>query len=282
LFVHRLSAMIPVIQSGIKPPHVFFDLDDVEHTVKLREARLRSFSIGKMAALAHLPAILRFEQRGVEWAQRSFVCSEQDRRHLGHFVDSSKIKAIQNAVDMPASVVGTSDTASILFLGDLKHGPNRIGAERLIKQIWPLIQAKRPDARLIVAGPGPESLPSFHLARPNVEFTGFVEDLHALYSRVCLVVCPLVTGGGTRIKLIEAASFCKPIVSTNVGAENLGLQDGAEVILRDTDAGIAEACVELLANPFKCETLGKAAYQKVEAVYSRPRVEHEIMKAFCE
>lgn len=280
LFVHRLSAMIPILQCGIKPPCVLFDLDDVEHTVKLREAALRSFSAGKVASMAHLPAILRAERQGIAWAQKTFVCSEQDRLHLARFADGEKITTIPNAVDMPPPSFGVHDSPSILFLGDLKHGPNREGVERLIGRIWPLIRAKRPDARLIVAGPGSEALPVLAQGQGGIEFAGFVEDLPALYHRTRIVVCPLVTGGGTRIKLIEAASFGKPMVSTQIGAENLGLRDGQEIMIRDTDEGLAEACLQLLSDANACEKLSRAAYAKVSAVYSRPRVEQQILGHF--
>ena len=90
-----------------------------------------------------------------------------------------------------------------------------------------------PDARLIVAGNKPERIPSFAQRPAGVEFTGFVSELEMLYRRAAIVCCPILSGGGTRIKILEAAAHGKAVVSTVVGAEGLELRDGVEIALRD-------------------------------------------------
>ena len=82
------------------------------------------------------------------------------------------------------------------------------------RDVWPLIRKACPEARLIIAGNKPERIPSFASHPPGVEFTGFVEDLGQLYQRVGIVCCSILSGGGTRLKILEAAAYGKAIVST--------------------------------------------------------------------
>lgn len=126
-----------------------------------------------------------------------------------------------------------------------------------------------PEARLLIAGPNPELIPEFALNPANVEFTGFVESLHSLYKRSRVACCPILAGGGTRIKIIEAAAYAKPIVATTIGAEGLDFVNGQEIFLRDNAAGFAEACVKLLRDEELGKKLGLAARIKVASLYDK-------------
>src|SRR5262249_58268080 len=100
------------------------------------------------------------------------------------------------------------------------------------------------------------SVPSYKSAPKNVEFTGLVGDLEALYRRTRLVCCPLRNGGGTRLKLIEAAGYGKAMVSTTVGAEGLSFADEKENLIPDDGTRISEACVPLLKDGGLCARRG--------------------------
>jgi glycosyltransferase involved in cell wall biosynthesis len=168
-------------------------------------------------------------------------------------------------------------------LATYAYAPNITAADFLIRDVWPLVRADCPDAQLIIAGNKPERIPSFASHPAGVEFTGFVHDLAPLYRRVRIVCCPILSGGGTRLKILEAAAYGKAIVSTTVGAEGLDLQDGRELILRDGGLAFARACVELLRDPTRCEMLGVAARETVSRSYDRKqivaRIKDEIKQA---
>jgi glycosyltransferase involved in cell wall biosynthesis len=145
-------------------------------------------------------------------------------------------------------------------------------AEHLIDHIWPLVALQVPGARLLIAGGKPERVRQ-HAAPPErVEFLGFVDDLSALYARAAVVCCPLLTGAGTRIKIIEAAAHGKAIVSTTLGAEGLQFRDGSEILLRDGAENFARACVHMLQDPATRETMGSAARVQARLQYDRTAV----------
>jgi len=143
-----------------------------------------------------------------------------------------------------------------------------------------LLQQKIPKANLIIAGNPPEKIPSYGQCIPGVRFTGFVEDLDGLYRKSRVVCAPILWGGGTRFKIIEAASYCKPIVSTLIGAEGLEMQDGFGIFLRDTPKTFAEKCIQLLSDHEFCERMGAAARAAIIDKYDQKKIRPMIQEYF--
>ncbi len=204
----------------------------------------------------------------IKLADAAFVCSEEDRRYLQRIGMARGVEVVPNGLPVPLSPAPRCPDPTVLFLGTYGYKPNSDAAHRLITQIFPLIRRQVPEARLIIAVVLPERIASFRSAPPGVEFTGFVPDLAALYAESRVVACPMIVGGGTRIKLVEAASYGRPMVSTRIGAEGLAFDDGREIVLRDDDADFAAACVELLLDDAACARLGLAARAKMQVTYA--------------
>jgi glycosyltransferase involved in cell wall biosynthesis len=275
VFVFRLGAMAAVLRSRIYLPRMFFDVDDVEYRVRMRTALERPIWPGKLVYCSHAPAMLAAEWRGARRSKATFVCSDDDARHLRRLGFGSKALVIPNALPLPAPGVNSTCPETLLYIGSFRHKPNCDGAERLLTKIWPLIRARNPSAKLIIAGKQPEQIPGFNDSLRGVEFTGFVSDLGALDARSRVVVCS-PSMGWTRMKLIEAASCSKPMVSTRIGAEGLDLTNGVDILLRDDDRSFAEACSGLLDDALPCAKLGNAARNKVTRLYNASRVQCRI------
>jgi glycosyltransferase involved in cell wall biosynthesis len=183
---------------------------------------------------------------------------------------------------MPADYGIEPEANGLLFLGAYAYAPNIAAAEFLIREVWPHVREACPQARLIIAGNKPERIPSFSRQPAGVEFPGFVENLDQLYRRARIVGCSVLSGGGTRLKIIEAAAYGKAIVSTRVGAEGLDLRDGREVLLREGGPAFAEACVELFKDQSRCEAIGLAARAAVAQRYDRKQIVPLIKKTIAE
>jgi glycosyltransferase involved in cell wall biosynthesis len=272
LFVFCLSAMGSVLSVQRKLPPLVFDLNDVEHVKALRGEAPR-FSRKRLSALLSVPSLVRFERRALSFAKKGLVCSEQDRHYLSRWFRLSNIEVVPNAVDLPQKREGRNASPTVGFIGYLPYRPNKMAAEELISRIWPLVRDQVPNAKLVIAGTRPDCLPSFVRAKVDpdryagVEFTGFVSDLSEFYDRVQVVCCPIRAGGGTRLKIIEAAAHGLPVVATRVAAEGLAFESGSEIILEERPNKIAEACTSLLLNPVRRRTIGSAARAKVSASY---------------
>lgn len=275
VFVSRLMGMGALMRTGVKPARLFFDLDDIEHRKLIRTTREPSHGPGKLLYAAHVPTLLLAERQAAGMADATFVCSKEDRRYLGRIGMGRGVAVVPNGLPVPQPAPPCPDP-TILFLGTYGYEPNCAAAHRLVTRIFPLIRQQAPEARLIVAGNLPERIASFRSAPPGVTFTGFVQDLDGLYAGSRVVACPITVGSGTRLKLVEAAAYGRPMVSTRLGAEGLAFEDGREIMLRDDDEGFAAACVNLLHDDAACARLGGAARARMKASYAAEGIVNQI------
>ncbi|NIA23802.1 MAG: glycosyltransferase, partial [Proteobacteria bacterium] len=182
-----------------------------------------------------------------------------------------RVTTIPNAVDIPERKPVAKEP-TLLFLGSYSYHPNVTAAEFLIQKVMPIIRQVIPEVSLIIAGLYPDNIRFYHNPPPNVEFTGFVRNLDVLYQRSRVVCCPIMSGGGTRVKIIEAAAYAKPIVSTRIGAEGLKMRNGKELLISNDPKSIADACIRLLKDNNLCTRLGNAARAIVKKHYSRDNI----------
>jgi glycosyltransferase involved in cell wall biosynthesis len=276
VFVDRLEAMIPILRSGCRPRRLLLDLNDLYHKVLLRTLIHEPWRMGKVPLAFHLPGLLQAERRAVAQSTVSLVCSDADRTHLRRLGFRGVLEVVPNAIVPPDIPPELSSELTVLFLGTHHYPPNRIAAERLARRIWPIVRREITDARLVIAGAASETLPSRHAGLPGVEYLGFVDDLNGLYKRARLVCTPIEYGGGTRIKLIEAAGYARPMVSTPIGAEGLSFVDGKEILSRQSDAELSQACIALLRDDALCVRLGAAAREKAKSLYDARTVERQV------
>jgi len=288
ILVHRLDSMSPLLKIARHTPAslhgvpVFFDMDDIEHVTSFRRLLRNPAWPGERLLLLQLPVLVLAEIRAVRLATATFVCSDADRRYLSRITGSARVQTIPNSVRFPP--LGDADLSEplVLFVGTMGYRPNAQAADSLVQNIWPAVRARIPTARLAIIGPGPERAESYGSADASVVFTGFVDDLYSWYRRARVVCCPIYHGGGTRVKIIEAAAHAKAVVSTRLGAEGLSFEDGREIILRDSPADLAEACVQLLADPSAAARIGHAALQRARSTYERTAVIDQLVSLFRE
>jgi glycosyltransferase involved in cell wall biosynthesis len=277
IFAHRLSAACPLLRTKRRLPPVFLDLDDVEHKTFFRGISQPPTWRAKKLYYLQVPALFWAERRAVKLSRKAFVCSDLDRQYLASTWGLENVRVIPNSVPIPEEQP-LQKKPVLMFIGTYAYKPNVLAAEELIEHIWPIIRAACPDATLVIAGEKPERLRTFSEQHEGVTYTGFVPDLDGLYAGVRAVCCPLRTGGGTRIKIIEAAAHGKAVVSTRMGAEGLEFADGREILLRDTVRAIADACIDLLQNDELCQPLGKAARARAVSLYERSNVIRRIQQ----
>jgi glycosyltransferase involved in cell wall biosynthesis len=163
---------------------------------------------------------------------------------------------------------GGGDAGRILFTGSLAYGPNGDGARWLIDELFPRIRQAVPDATLAIAGRGaPGALRRAAADAPGVQLLGWVDDLAAELARAAVVVAPLRSGGGTRLKVLEALAAGRAMVATTIGAEGIAVRDGAHLRLADDEAAFADAVATLLRDDAQRARLGAAGRALVAERY---------------
>lgn len=279
VFVHRLNSVRPVLASRKAVPPVFFDLDDIEHKAFTRILKQPPFWRSKFLQYLKVPSLLWLERCALNLAERTFVCSECDRNYLKKMFPLRHVISIPNAIEIPP-LLKRAQAPVFLFIGQYIYAPNAVAADYLISKVWPIIKLEIPEAKLIIAGKNPEKIAGFQGKHEGVEFRGFVDNLDDLYRETRIVCCPILSGSGTRVKIIEAAAYGKGIVSTAVGAEGLDFVDGLEIIIKDDYAQFAQACIALVKDRSLCDEMGRAAREKAIKLYSRDNVTKMILDEF--
>jgi glycosyltransferase involved in cell wall biosynthesis len=282
IFVHKLNAMSVVMKLSreIGRTPVFFDLDDIEHVVLARRLLRNPSGPLERLLLVHVPRLLLAEMQAIRRSRLTFVCSQQDRRYLRRLGCSRHVEVVPNSVRFPANGSAAATERVVLFVGVLSYGPNTLAADTLVQDIWPSVHARVPNARLIIVGNHPEQLRSYPATDPSVTFCGFVDDLDEVYRKARVVCCPIFYGGGTRVKIIEAAAHARAIVSTTLGTEGLAFENGREIVVRDDLRSLADECVRLLRDPGAAEQLGIAAREKARITYEQSAVVAQLERLF--
>lgn len=280
VFAHRLEAMCPLLLTKRPTPPILFDLDDIEHKAKARSiSKPPEWKLKRLQYL-HLPALWLGERRAIRKSDTTFVCSAKDRGYLSRIMRTSNVEVLPNTVRTPPAIQPASlAPPNILFLGSYGYPPNALAGDILIRQIWPRVRERVPEARLLIAGGNPQHITSYIEPQAGVEFTGFVDDLDVLYARSRVVCTPIQNGGGTRIKIIEAAMYARPVVSTKIGAEGLNFRPGKEILIADDVDRLAEMCINLLLEPERCDSIGAEAMQAATRCYGRETATKTIVDA---
>lgn len=229
------------------------DLDDDEVEV-LRALGHES----RAAAAARLRAAL------VPFASAVCVAAPTDATRLTAVL-GCPVAVVPNAVQPPTDVPppappsGDGRPPAVAFVGNFTYEPNVDGLRWFVGAVLALVSA---DVRLVVVGSGGrEALGG--LSDDSVSTPGAVADLGPFYRDATLVICPLRIGSGTRLKILEAMGWARPVVSTTLGAAGLGLRDGHDILIADEPAAFADAIDALVGEPGRARMLGLAGRREV-------------------
>ena len=155
------------------------------------------------------------------------------------------------------------------FLGSMDWMPNIDCVQYFARDIFPLIRERYEDARFRIIGRNPtQAVKRLADNDGQIEITGTVEDVRPHLDDCEILVVPLRSGGGTRIKIFEAMAQGVPVVSTTIGAEGLPLINGKSIIIADTPGSFAEAVLQTLISPKKGREIALNSRQKLVAEHS--------------
>lgn len=255
------------------------------------EAMLRSELAGKRRALGRISrSIVRRERQLAGMADQIWTCSETDKTHVVRCLSSSAdVRVIPNVVD-PARYESAGDESdctdtrgmpALVFCASFNYRPNQEAVALLIQDIFPKIARALPEARLALVGRCPTAA-MIEAARqdPRITVTGFVRDPadYLRGGRICLV--PLINGGGTRLKILEAFASGCPVISTRKGAEGLSVTAGEHLLLAETPDEFVAATAQLTQDADLRDRIVRQARDLVIANYSpdvlRPQLEAAI------
>jgi len=158
---------------------------------------------------------------------------------------------------------------TIVFVGTMGYAPNVDAVTWFVSRVWRRLQrVLRDRVRLVIVGSGPPASVSRLGRQRGIQVTGAVADIAPYYRDADMVIAPIRAGGGTRIKIIEAAAWGVPVVSTRFGAEGTTFLPGLDLLVAENEATFLRACLMLARNGSLSRRLATAACAKVKRDYA--------------
>ena len=249
-------------------PSILFEHDIYFQSIARRLPHMTGV-IEKTQACWEYFRALRYELRMLPKIDRVQVCSQENGAYLASF-----LPRLRDRID-PGYRAGIDTSLyqfrsdgrepfTMLFLGSFRHLPNEEALRWFLHRVLPRVRAGEPRARLVVIGSDPPPRHSLPEAE-SIDLIGFVEDIREPLARYATFVCPILSGSGVRVKLLEAFAAGIPVVSTRLGAEGLADKDGDICALADEPESFADHVLDLLANPAKAATMAERARADVVA-----------------
>lgn len=272
IWLHRY---LPIMRKAGCP--IIYDAHNCEADLAHQMAKVARPGLAQAVRWFRASKVGAIERRVVNASRQLWACScgdgEAFRRRFGSSLD---VQVIPNGLDVnqyqsvrKQKGVPAGSGIKLVFAGTFNYRPNIEAADWLINEILPILRDRLPDCELSLVGANPS--PRLKRAGREVRglrVTGRVPDVLPYLAEADIAVVPLISGGGTRLKILEAFAAGLPVISTRKGAEGIDVIDGKHLLVRDTTAGFIEAILKLQRNPGLRQKLSSNALELVKQRYS--------------
>lgn len=209
--------------------------------------------------------VAKFEQDAFLRADGATAVSKKEADELQLMNQRLNVQVVDNGVDFDYFTSATQVTSSptLVFTGSMDWRPNQDAAEFFAHEILPILKRTHPDTQAVFVGRNPPEHIQALSKIEGMQITGTVDDVRPYITKAAVYIVPLRIGGGSRLKILEALSMEKAVVSTTVGAEGLEIENEKHLVLADTPEAFAQGVNRLIADQQTAAQLGKAGRQLV-------------------
>jgi polysaccharide biosynthesis protein PslH len=254
---------------------------NIESDLLRRRAEATSNPIIRAYLMAQRRRLVGFETSVASRVNHVIACSDEDKQALTRMTHLQNITVVPNGVDVgvyaPSGKVNEA-ASKIVFIGGMNWFPNRDALTWFDAEILPLILKRLPECNLDVLGRSDSRVAIQHHAQ--VAMHGFVDDTRPYLERASVVAVPIRVGGGTRLKVLEAMSMGKALVSTTVGVEGIRVEHQRHLLVADSPAAFADSVVRLENDPALRKRLGTAARDLVASEYNWESIGRLLLRAY--
>jgi glycosyltransferase involved in cell wall biosynthesis len=212
----------------------------------------------------------RYERRIIEAADQVIAITREELAAIRRLTDRARVSVVPPMIDVqsfaPEDADLTSAEGALVFVGSFSNPPNAKAMDWFCHEVFPLVTSRVPSAHLYIVGWQAIEAVGY-LAGPKIQVVGPVEDVRPWLSRATVFISPVHSGGGTRMKNLEALAAGLPLVTTSLGAEGLAEPPGSCYLVADDASGFAEAVITLLSNPDRRRQLGRAGREMIERAH---------------
>jgi polysaccharide biosynthesis protein PslH len=270
----------------LRCPAILFT-HNVEAEIWRRHAETAGNPVSKVLLGQQWNRMLRFEGDALRRFDLVLAVSDADAKTFARLYPGAlrqPVHVVQTGVDtqffepLPDTVVRP---AHMVFTGSMDWLPNEDGMQWFVREILPLVSREEPAATLSIIGRSPTSAVKRLAEEGGVEVTGRVDDVRPHVAAGAVYVVPLRIGGGTRLKIFEAMSMAKAVVSTTIGAEGLPVTHGQDIVIADEPARFAHEVVRLIRDAGARQRIEREARRLVVERYDWSAVAHDFEDALA-
>ena len=260
---------------------IVLDAHNVEFEIIRRYSGTLGWSPVRLLAELEWRRLEHYERRFYPTCRLIFAVSDVDRRTIHRFAGQG-VTVVSVPISVDAQTVAqnrhTTREPEILFVGGLHWPPNADAVAYFIDEIFPAVRNRVPGARLTIVGKGSEQLEQRVGPREGIRFTGHVESVEPFFESCRVMVVPIRSGSGMRVKILDALARQVPTVTTSVGCEGIDVIPGTHVLVGDTAADFAQEVIRVLTDDSLPRRLGEAGRQLILQRYDVPAVAEQALQ----
>jgi len=279
--------MIPYLPTALEHarqadprPCLVFDDHNAEYVLQKRVFQADVWAprrwLGALYSLAQWQKLRSYEAWACRRADVVVAVSDRDAESLRRIVPGLQVHVVPNGVDPAYYALPIPDgflpPNCLVFTGKMDFRPNVDAVLWFADRVLPLIRKSIPGVQFYIVGQRPHARLERLRSQTGVVITGHVPDQRPYIGGATVYVIPLRSGGGTRLKVLEAMAMRRPIVSTSMGCDGFPVTPGREAIVADDPFSFAHHTVELLCDATRRVELGQAGYDFAKAHYDWDRI----------
>ncbi len=222
-----------------------------------------------------------YETEQINRFHQIFAISEPDRQSIVRFGCETNLEVFPVALHIEKYITDPAKTSfpTLFHLGAMDWRPNKEGLEWFLDEIWPDIEKLNSELRFYIAG---KNMPQqfFEYDSDNVVIEGEVFDAVEFMNSKAIMIVPLLSGSGMRVKIIEGMAMSKCIIATTIAAEGIHCQHGRDILIANTPDEFYRSILQCVTNPNRWREIGENARKTAEKHYNISTVSERMLKIY--
>ncbi|MFL5753082.1 MAG: glycosyltransferase family 4 protein [Bacteroidia bacterium] len=275
-----MATYIPLIKKYSKAK-ISIRTHNIEHLIWERLIMNETDPVKKKYLGIQNKRLKKFEMEVLPAVDAIVTITEQDKNYFESLGIENKYLVSPTGIELSQYKLNTAaiEKFSLFHFGSMDWMPNVEAVEWFLDNVWSKYFADKPDYTFYIAGRNmPQNLQQ--LVYKNVKVISEVSDSIDFYNSKQLMLVPLLSGSGMRIKIIEGMAMGKAIISTGIGAEGIPVSHRENILIADTPAEFAESINELFANPALRENLEKNARELIRTQFNNKKLVAEVLSFY--
>ncbi|WEK18940.1 MAG: glycosyltransferase family 4 protein [Candidatus Pedobacter colombiensis] len=206
-----------------------------------------------------------YETEQINRFNQVFAISEPDRQNIVKFGCETALDVFPVALDFEKYITDPSKTSfpTLFHLGAMDWRPNKEGLEWFLDEIWPDIEKLNSELRFYIAGKNMQQ-EFFEYDSENLVVEGEIFDAVEFINSKAIMIVPLLSGSGMRVKIIEGMAMRKCVIATSMAAEGIRCEHGKDILIANTADEFYRSILQCITNPKKWREIGENARKTVE------------------